>query len=106
MDSWVLLAVVIVGFIITWIACSKPATIEDLSPGSVYPLPYASEKEMLRSKVYTLERQLYSLQREYDYFRGGRWDLDAMSKILERPVEVNVDVKVELDETNCKSSRR
>ena len=99
---WIMLAVIVIGFIITWIACSKaPCGCDslDCKPGMLMINPYDSEKEMLRSKVGTLERQLYSLQREYDYFRRGSY---------ERPVEVNIEniVKVETNETTSKSSCR
>jgi hypothetical protein len=103
-----ILVTLIVGFIITWIACSKPATIEEMNPGSVYPIRNDYEKESLKIENYTLRRKFYDIEQELRYYKTRKegWDIEALRRILERPVEVNVDVKVELDETNCKSSRR
>lgn len=98
MEFWILLGVMIVGFILTWIICCKPATEDELisKPGGFMMInPYDAEKESLKMQVYALERKLYSAQREIDYWRGGRYD---------RPVEVNVDVKVETNEQNVSVS--
>lgn len=102
MEFWILLGVMIVGFILTWIICCKPATEDELlsKPGGVmFVNPYDAEKESLKMQVYALERKLYSAQREIDYFRGGRYD---------RPVEVNIEnvVKVSSEEINQSISGR
>ena len=97
MEFWILLGVMIVGFILTWIICCKGVETSefDTKPGMLMINPYDAEKESLKMKVYTLERKLYSAHREIDYWRGGRYD---------RPVEVNVDVKVETNEQNVSVS--
>lgn len=96
-EFWILLGVLIVGFILTWIICSKmPDTDIESKPGGVMFInPYDAEKESLKMQVYALERKLYSAQREIDYWRGGRYD---------RPVEVNIDLKVETNEQNVSVS--
>ena len=78
-----ILITLIIGFIITWIVCCKPATEDELisKPGGFMMInQYDAEKEELRRKVYMLERELY--YRKYD---------------RPVPVEVNIDniVKVE-----------
>ncbi len=97
MEFWILLGVMIVGFILTWIICCKGVETSefDTKPGMLMINPYDAEKESLKMQVYALERKLYSAQREIDYWRGGRYD---------RPVEVNVDVKVETNEQNVSVS--
>lgn len=96
----VLLIVGFVEFIIILIVCSKGTDIES-EPGMLYQIPsYDYEKDMLRNENYTLRRKLDSLYREYDYFRRDGWDINAMRKILERPVEVNIEniIKVSTNE--------
>lgn len=97
MEFWILLGVMIVGFILTWIICCKGVESSefDTKPGMLMINPYDEEKESLKMQVYALERKLYSAQREIDYWRGGRYD---------RPVEVNIDLKVETNEQNVSVS--
>jgi hypothetical protein len=91
MDAWIL-GTMIVGFILTWIIChgSSSESELDIKPsGFMMVNPYDAEKEELRRKVYTLERELY--YRRYD-----------------RPVEVNIDniVKVDTNAAVSQSSSR
>jgi hypothetical protein len=100
LEFWILLGVLIVGFILTWIICCKGVETSefDTKPGMLMINPYDAEKESLKMQVYALERKLYSAHREIDYWRGGRYD---------RPVEVNIENIVKVDnETISKSSSR
>ncbi len=94
-EFWILVTILVVGFILTWIFCSKmPDTNEfDSKPGAFFPME-DSEKITLRMEKMALERKVYTLERELYYRR------------YDRPVEVNVDVKVENNETTSKSSCR
>lgn len=96
-EFWILVAINVVGFILTWIICSKPVSESDWkdidsNPGAFFHIE-DYEKTRLRLHVSTLESKLYSLQREIDYWRGGRYD---------RPVEVNIEniVKVTSEKLN------
>lgn len=93
-----ILVTLIVGFIITWIVCSKMSDTSefDYKPDKIMMInPYNAEKESLKMQVYALEQKLYSAHREIDYWRGGKYD---------RPVEVNIDLKVETNEQNVSVS--
>lgn len=84
-EFWILVATIVVGFILTWIICCKPVGESywkgfDMKPNVATMInPYDAEKEELRRKVYALEREL----------RCQRYD---------RPIEVNLDVRVEANE--------
>lgn len=97
MEFWILLGVMIVGFILTWIICCKPATEDELSykPHSFMPLE-DTEKYRLRVENESLSRKVYMLERELHYRR------------YDRPVEVNIEnvVKVSSEEINQSISGR
>lgn len=109
-EFWILLGVPIVGFILTWIICSKPVSESDWkdlesTPMAIMPLPYDYEKEELKRKNYCLEKELRYRLSENEQLRFklyGGWDIDALRKLLERPVEVNIEniVKVNVEKTS------
>lgn len=91
LGDWIIIGILCLGFIITWIACSKGDSEDTLEyePFAIYPdkTRLECENETLRHKVYALERELY--------FR--RYDRPT-------PVDINLDVKVETNEHNISVS--
>ena len=90
-----ILVTLIVGFIITWIVCAVSSSSENDSLKMIHDNRSYRERELEYENDY-LKRKLYAVEREL-YYR--RYDRPV-------PVDINLDVKVETNETTSKSSCR